>query len=75
MKSNHKMSQVKPEMTVLDIISRHRQTEAVFRRYDEITGECICCNDLFETLAFVAQKHQLDITALVDDLEKKICEK
>ena len=72
MKNHPKKSQVKSGMTVLDIISRHRQTEAVFKRYDEKAGECICCNALFETLEFVAQKYQLDIHTLIDDLEKVI---
>ena len=75
MKNYSKKSHVKPGMTVLDIISRHRQTEAVFKQYDQKTGECICCNALFETLEFVVQKYQLDIHTLIDDLETVISEK
>jgi len=49
-------------MTVLDIVSRYRETEAVFKRYDAVAGECICCNALFDTLKDVADKYRLDLT-------------
>ena len=56
-------------MTVLDIISKYRETEAVFKRYDEKAGECICCQALFDTVQDVAQKYGLDLTELMTDLE------
>ena len=43
-----------PDMTVLDVVSTYRETEDVFRRYDNQAGECICCNALFDTLQGVA---------------------
>ena len=55
-------------MTVLDVISRYRQTEAVFKRYDARAGECICCQALFESLRDVAEKYHLDLKGLVADL-------
>jgi hypothetical protein len=57
------------EMTVLDIISRYRQTEAVFKQYDERAGECICCQALFEPLRNIATKYGLDLKKLMTDLE------
>jgi hypothetical protein len=33
--------------TVLDMVSRYRQSEAVFKKYDEGTGVCICCETPF----------------------------
>ncbi|MBL7216250.1 MAG: hypothetical protein ISS62_01025 [Desulfobacteraceae bacterium] len=59
---------IDPEMTVLDVISRYRQTEAVFKRYDARAGECICCQALFESLRDVAEKYHLDLKGLVADL-------
>lgn len=59
-------------MTVLEIIHRHRQTETVFRKYDEQAGTCICCNALFETLEEVAGKYNLGIEGLLMDLEAVI---
>ena len=57
------------EMTVLDIISSHRETEAVFKQYDEQAGECICCQALFEPLKNVAGKYGLGLKKLIYDLE------
>jgi len=58
-----------PEMTVLNIVSRYRQTESVFKKYDEQAGECICCQALFEPLKEVAEKYDLDLKRLLADLE------
>ncbi len=60
---------IHPEMTVLDVVSRYRQTEAVFKRYDARAGECICCQALFESLRDVAEKYHLDLKGLLTDLE------
>ncbi len=60
---------ITPDMTVLDIVSRYRETEAVFKRYDELIGECICCQALFETLGKVAHRYHLDVRELIDKLE------
>ena len=57
------------EMTVLDVISRYRQTEAVFKSYDARAGECICCQALFESLRDVAEKYDLDLNKLLAELE------
>jgi len=60
---------IDPEMTVLDVVSRYRETEAVFKRYDERAGECICCQSLFESLKDVAEKYDLELEQLLSDLE------
>lgn len=65
----NKIKHIRPEMTVLDIISKYRETEAVFKRYDDKAGECICCQALFDTVQDVAQKYGLDLTELMSDLE------
>jgi len=64
--------QILPEMTVLDVVSKYRQTEAVFRKYDEQAGECICCQSLFEPLKGVAEKYGLDLDMLLADLKYAI---
>jgi len=61
---------IHPEMTVLDVVSLHRGTETVFKRYDAKAGECICCQALFESLKDVAEKYDLDLARLLVDLEK-----
>ena len=60
---------IHPEMTVLDVISRYRETEAVFKQYEEQAGECICCQALFDPLRNVAAKYGLDLKKLITDLE------
>ncbi len=59
-------------MTILDIVSSHRQTQAVFERYNETAGECICCQSLFETLEAVAEKYKLNIKEMIDDLNRAV---
>jgi hypothetical protein len=64
------MQQIGPEMTVLDVVSKYRQTEAVFKRYDQKAGECICCQALFESLQDMATRYRLDLERLLSDLNK-----
>jgi hypothetical protein len=47
---------INPDMTVPDIVSKYRQTEAVLKKYDEKTGVCLCCQALFDPLNDVAQR-------------------
>jgi hypothetical protein len=59
-------------MTVLDVVSRFRETEGVFKEYDKETGECICCQALFDPLRNVAARYGLDLKKLLDDLESVV---
>jgi hypothetical protein len=59
---------ITPDMTVLDVVSTYRETEDVFRRYDNQAGECICCNALFDTLQEVATKYGLNLQELLAEL-------
>jgi len=45
-----------PGMAVLDVVSRYKGSEAIFRKYDEQADEYICCPALFKTLRVVAEK-------------------
>jgi len=60
------------DMTLLDVIARFRQTETVFRQYDEKAGVCLCCEALFEPLREAAEKYGLDLSQLISDLEAEI---
>jgi hypothetical protein len=60
------------DMTVLDIVSRYRETEPVFRKYDAKAGECICCNALFVPLKKVAEDYGIDLHKLLRDLRNAI---
>ncbi len=61
---------IRPDMTVLDIVSNFRSTEAVFKQWDQKAGECICCNALFEPIESAAAKYGLDLLAFLSDLEQ-----
>jgi hypothetical protein len=63
---------ITPEMTILDIVSRYRETEAVFKRYDKLAGACLCCQSLFESIADVSLQYGLNIENLLSDLEDSI---
>jgi hypothetical protein len=63
---------IMPGMTVLDIVSTYSATQAVFKRWDARAGECICCNALFEPLETVAEKYDLDLSALIQDLKNAV---
>lgn len=60
---------IRPEMTVLDVVSRYRKTEEVFKQYDKQAGECICCHALFKTLQDVAKKYGFSLEKFLNDLE------
>ncbi|MGQ9688413.1 MAG: hypothetical protein ACUVXF_06450 [Desulfobaccales bacterium] len=60
---------IRAEMTVLEVLHRYRQTEAVFRRYEQDAKGCLLCQALFDTLAEAAAKHGLDLDRLVGDLQ------
>ena len=62
------------EMTVLNIVSKHRKTEAVFKNFDKKAGVCICCHALFELLSKVALRYGLNLEELLEDLEDAVGE-
>ena len=61
---------IHPGMTVLDVVSAYRRTEAVFKGYDQKAGVCLCCEALFETLSSVAVRYGLDLNKLMKDLRE-----
>jgi hypothetical protein len=62
--SSKEKKHILPEMMVLDVVSRYRGSEAIFRKYDEQAGVCICCNALFETLSDVSERYCVDLKRL-----------
>ena len=64
-----KYHQIRPEMTVLDVISRYGKTETVFKQYDKQAGVCICCQALFDPLSKIAVRYGLNLEKLMEDLE------
>jgi len=67
--SSKEEKHILPEMIVLDVVSRYKGSEAIFKKYDEQAGVCICCEALFQTLREVAQKYDIHLETLLTDLE------
>ena len=63
---------IAPEMTILDIISKYRHTEAVFKQYDEKAGACLCCQALFDPLKNIADQYGLDLEEMMTRLNSAI---
>jgi len=63
---------ITPNMTVLEVIDRYRNTESVLKKYDEKAGVCICCQSLFEILKNVSKKYGIDLDQLMTELEAQI---
>lgn len=63
---------IRRDMTLIDIISQYRETERVFKSYDSLAGECICCNCLFDTLEQMVEKYRLDIAKIQKELEEAV---
>ena len=61
---------ITPEMTLLEVLHQHRQTEAVLRRYEGEAQGCLLCQALFDTLAQAAAKYGLDLERLLQDLRE-----
>ncbi|MFH1137967.1 MAG: hypothetical protein V1816_18000 [Pseudomonadota bacterium] len=59
---------ITPETTILDVVSRFRSTEAVFKQYDDRAGVCLCCQALFDPLQDAAERYGLDLDRLLADL-------
>jgi hypothetical protein len=60
---------ITPEMTILEVLHQHRQTEEVFRRYERQAQGCLLCHALFDTLAEAAATYGLDLDSLLQDLQ------
>jgi hypothetical protein len=59
---------IAPQITVLDIVSRYRETEAIFKRWNDRADACICCEALFDTLRQVTSRYGLDLDRLLTEL-------
>lgn len=66
------MKKINPDMSVLDVLSACRETEDVFREFDEDAGKCMCCDDLFESVRAAAAKYRMDLDKLVQRLNETV---
>lgn len=59
---------ITPEMMVIDIIHQYRETEQIFKRMEQETGSCVCCQGLFLSLKDAAQQFGFDIERILVEL-------
>lgn len=55
-------------MTLVEVLTQWRASEAVFMAYEPQAGTCLRCHALFDTLAEAAAKYNLDLDQLLSDL-------
>ena len=60
------------QMIVLDIVEKHPETETVFREYDPITGICILCYHLFDSIETIEKAYDLNSDEFVERLNGAI---
>jgi hypothetical protein len=58
---------INADMTILDVVSRYRETEAVFKQYDQKAGACLCCQATFSTNHFTYQRSSGDTSSMIED--------
>jgi hypothetical protein len=63
---------IDPDMTILDIVSKYRGTETIFKKYDNKAGVCLCCEALFNSLKDIADKYGMNLEEIMTDLKKAI---
>ncbi|MCD4677492.1 MAG: DUF1858 domain-containing protein [Desulfobacula sp.] len=68
-KKNQVRQPINPQMTILDVVAVYKETLPIFKKYDVLAGECICCKSLFETISSVAVRYGFDLKRFLDDLE------
>lgn len=57
-------------LTILEILNKFPETIPVFREYDRKYSTCLCCTSMFDTVEMAAAKNRVDLTSLLNDLEK-----
>lgn len=60
------------DSVILDIISDHEETQAIFSTYDEQIGKCVMCNHMFDSLGTFAELYDINLNDLVGKLKTAI---
>ena len=69
------MGPISSSMTLLEIIEKLPDTEKIFRQYEQLTGSCLLCNHLFDSLESVASQYNLALDELLSRLQLPIKQK
>jgi hypothetical protein len=63
------MTELLSSMTLLEIVELRPDTVEVFRQYEELTGSCLLCSNLFDSLESVASQYSLKLDDLLSRLQ------
>jgi hypothetical protein len=63
---------ITPETTIIDIISQYRETERVFKKLEEETGICVCCQGLFLPIGEAAKQFGFDLGCALSEIKSVI---
>lgn len=58
------------DMTPLEIVEKFPETECIFHEYDDLIGECLLCNYLFDSINDIAEKHKIDVNEMIKRLNQ-----
>lgn len=42
--------------------------DVIFHEYDIVAGECLLCNNLFESIEYIAEKYKLNVNEIIEKL-------
>ncbi len=59
------MDRISPAMTLLDIVELWPDTEEVLRDYEKVTGTCLLCQHLFDSVQSFAALYEIDLEELM----------
>ena len=63
------MTNLLSSMTLLEIVELRPNTVELFRQYEQETGSCLLCNNLFDSLESVASQYNLKLDDLLNRLQ------
>ncbi|MBN1381515.1 MAG: hypothetical protein JXA41_07560 [Deltaproteobacteria bacterium] len=63
---------ITPETAVIDIINQHRRTETIFKRLEEETGICVCCEGLFLSMRDASEQFGFNLEDVLADINRCI---
>ncbi len=62
------MTNLLSSMTLLEIIELRPNSVEVFRQYEQLTGACLLCNNLFDSLESVSSQYSLELDDFLNRL-------
>ncbi len=63
---------ITPKTILLDIVEKYPETDVVFHEYDNLAGECLLCNNLFESIEYIVEKYKLNSNEIIEKLNSNL---